>query len=97
MRQHREKYCRYREGKLAKPRAVTRQRGVVEIDDDWEFWSDADECRIWRTNVSINGRVRDYRMAPEGDVVDVERWLFGEEALVRKVFDLMHEYLVKGR
>ncbi len=31
------------------------------------------------------------------DVHDVQRWLLAEEALVRRVYDLMDEYLVRGR
>ena len=71
LQSHREKYCRYREGKKARRPAVARERRVVEIDDgDIEFWGDGDEVYVVRTNVSVNGRVRDYTMIPTEDVVD---------------------------
>lgn len=96
--QHREKYCRYRHGKKAKQSVVARRRVAVEIDDDEiEFYGD--ECYVSRTQVSANGRVRDYTMLPsfENEFVDVERWMIAEEGAVKQVFELMHEFLVKGR
>ena len=94
---HKEKYCRYRQGKKARQPAVARQpRNVVEIDDgDLEFWGD--QCYATRTNVGANGRARDYEMLPCDGVVDVEQWFTAEAAAVRTVFGKLYEYLVKGR
>ena len=97
LRQHMEKYCRYREGRKARQPVVARQRGVVEIDDDYEFWSDGDTSKMLRTHVSVNGRARDFEMKPNDDAYDVRRWLLDEEALVRLVYDRMVEYEVRGR
>jgi len=90
---HREKYCRYRDGKKAKSPAVARQRGEVEIDDEYEFWGDT--CCVYRTQLSVKGRAHDFVMLPTIDVYDVGRWLYAEEAVVRNVFDRMDEFLVK--
>ena len=95
LHQHQDKYCRYREGKKAKQPAVARQRGVVEIEGDDAFRSD--DCRVVRARVSVSGRVRDYEMIPSNPAVDVERWMTAEEALVKRVFDQMGEFLVRGR
>ena len=62
----------------------------------WWYWV-LYESHIVLTRVSINGRARDYIMLPSDDVVDVERWLSAEEALVRRVYDQMNEFLVRGR
>ena len=91
-----EKYCRYRLGKKAKAPAVAR-RDVVEIDDDAMFWSDGDESLICRSRISINGRARDFELVPMAAVADPSRWLLHEEVLVRRVYDLMNEYCVRGR
>ena len=94
---HRENYCRYRHGKKAKQPVVARQRQVVEIeDDDYEVWSENDNF-ISLSKVNASGRVRDYEMKSSEDVCDAERWLLSEEALVRKVFERMDEFLVRGR
>ncbi len=98
LQQHRERYCRYREGKKAKQPAVARQRGIVRIDDDdIVSWDDAEENFVYRSGVSANGRVRDYEMIPTDVVCDARRWLFSEEALVREVFDRFGEFFVRGR
>ncbi|MEL7521029.1 MAG: endonuclease domain-containing protein, partial [Cyanobacteria bacterium J06553_1] len=94
--QHQEKYCRFRDGKKAKKTAAARTNRFF-VDDDWVFWSAEETSNVSRTAVSVNGRVRDYAMVPEEDVVDPERWLYEEEPLVEKVFNLMHEFLVRGR
>ena len=96
LRRHMDKYCRYRLDMKAKQPVVTR-RAPVEIDDDWEFWGD-DESFITRTRLSKKGRVRDYQVVPAtADVVDVRQWLSQEEVLVRRVFELMSAFHVKGR
>ena len=95
LQQHREKYCRYREGKKAKRSVVFHQRDVEIDDGDIEFWSD--DSHIAPTHVSINGRTRDYMMLPSDGVVDAERWLSAEEALVRCIYDEMNEFLVRSR
>ena len=97
LQRHEERYCRYREGKKAKQPVVARQRDDVQIEGDDEFWSEGDGSRVVRTRISVNGRVRDYEMLPSDDVMDVERWLTGEEALVRRVFGEMDEFLIRGR
>ena len=100
LRRHKEKYCRYREGKKARPPVVARQ-SVKEIDDDdGEIWSKTNaryESYVVRTKVSLDGRVRDYEMRPEEEVLNVESYLTDAEALVKTVFDKLSEYLVKGR
>ncbi|MEL7181826.1 MAG: hypothetical protein AAFN63_18715 [Pseudomonadota bacterium] len=80
----------------ARQPVVARQRvaAVVDIDDDEMIQSEGSS--VSRTHVSANGRARDYELMSSG-VCDVERWLSAEEALVRRVFDKMDEYLVKGR
>ena len=89
--QHREKYCRYRQGKKARQPAVARQpRNAVEVEDQYEFWGD--ECYAARTKVSANGRARDYEMLPCDDVVDVEHWFTAEMAAVRSVIEKLFEY-----
>lgn len=93
LQQHRRTYCRYREEKKAKA-PIHRQRDAVNIVDDEEFRSES--SHIVRSRVSVNGRVRDYTMTSD-NAVDVERWCFAEEALVRRVFDHMDEHLVRGR
>ena len=94
--QHRENYCRYRGGKKAKQPAVARQRAVVNVNDGACVWGD--ECVLQRTRVGGNGRARDFSLTPTVRVVDVEAWLNGEvEALVESKFDLLSEFLVKGR
>ena len=92
-----ESYCRYRHGKRAKQPVVARSRGVVEIDDAEDYYSDDDESCLIRTNVSVNGRARDYEMRSADENVDVYRWLLNEEALVKRVYDKMFEYRVRGR
>ena len=42
----------------------------MDVDDDGEFWGD--ECLTTRTNVSANGRARDYTMCPVDDEIGVE-------------------------
>ena len=65
LKQHREKYCRYREGKKAKSSVVDCRRGVVNIDDgEIEFRGENDVSYITRTRVSVNGRARQYEMVP---------------------------------
>ena len=92
---HLEKYCRYRQGKKAKQPVVARQRVAVDIDDGGEFWGD--ECLAIRTNVSANGRARDYTMCPVDDEIDVECWLNAEKGAVKSVHEKLNEFLVKGR
>jgi len=99
LRKHRAEYCRYRNGKKAR-QPVARHRDVVEIDDgEFQYMSDdaRNESYIIRTNVSLNGRVRDYELRSDDEVLDVERYLTAEEALVRTVFDAMGAFLIKGR
>ena len=94
--QHREKYCRYRGGKKAKRPVVARHRIVV--DDEDEIWAADGECYVVRTNVSANGRARDFTMEPsEENVTDVERWLTNEVHAVEELLERMKEFLVKGR
>ena len=76
---------------------MSSRRGVVAIDDDFEWWSPEETSRIERARVSVNGRARDYVMVSEDDVVDVERWLCAEEELVRRVFDVLDDFLIRGR
>ena len=95
LEQHQEQYCRYRKGKKAKQPVVVRQRGAVEVDDGRLLYSD--ESVLERASVSMNGRARDFRVTPDDEVLDAQRWLIAEEALVRQVYDLMNEYLVRGR
>ena len=97
LRQHREKYCRYRPQMKAKRQVKALAKVPAEIDDDDEYWGEGDESYVYRTKVSVNGRVRDYEMIPTGDVVDVKRWLLNEEALVKYLFDKMKDFLVRGR
>ena len=99
LKQHMEKYCRYRDGKKAKQPTVARQRGAVVIDDaDIEFYSERSESVIVRSNVSVNGRVRDYTMTPCGKkVVDPERWMMESRSCVRHVLDQMDAYFIRGR
>ena len=98
LEQHMTKYCRYREGKKA--RQPARQRHFVHIGDSNLVWFDDDETSwIERTDVSINGRVRDYTMFSDAveRIVDPQRWLMTNAELVRAVFDQFDDYLVRGR
>jgi len=45
----------------------------------------------------MDGVVRDYEIVPYDVVMDVRRWLFDEEEMMRQLFAEMSEYLVKGR
>ena len=45
----------------------------------------------------MNGVARDYELVPYDAVMDVERWLIEEEEMMRRVYDEMSEYLVRGR
>ena len=81
---------------MAKSSAVVRTSDVVEIVDR-ELWNDDDSSFITFARVSANGRVRDYEMIPDVDVVDPARWLRAEESLVESLFERMNEYVVKGR
>ena len=95
LRQHREKYCRYREGRRA-PRPAARVRlNAVSVTDDIEF--DSERSCLRRKHVGLNGRVRDYDLIPNERVVDVERWLSAEESLVRRLYDALDDYVIKGR
>ena len=96
LQRHRENYCRYRLGKKAKQPAVARQRGAVVIADDEVLRSESGSC-ISRSKVGGNGLARDYEMKPSDGVVDPERWLSDEEVLVRRVFERLSEFSVKGR
>ena len=92
---HRERYCRYRKGRRA-PRPAARVRmNAVSVTDDVEFVSERSCLR--RKRVGVNGRVRDYDLIPNERVVDVERWLSAEESLVRRLYDVFDDYVVKGR
>ena len=92
---HQELYCRYRNGKKAKC-PVARQRDVVEIDDgDAQFGSDDNVAS--RTQISLNGRVRDYELHPTRPEFDVPRWLTEVEEIVKRVFRQFDDYLVRGR
>ena len=97
VRNHQEKYCRYRSGRKARQPAVARQRNVEIDDGEIEYWGADDVSSVIRTNVSMNGRARDYEMRPTESVMDVGSWLTSEEALVRDVFDAMGDCLIKGR
>ena len=93
---HQENYCRYRKGKKAKQPVVARRRGVVDVSDGAWLWGDVSVLQ--RTAVGVNGKARSFLLTPCDRVLDVEEWLSGEEeALVRSKFDLLCEYLVKGR
>ena len=92
---HIENYCRYRHGKNARQSAVARQRQVAEIDDGEDLQNEG--SHISQMNVSVNGLARDYEMMSSYVVYDVERWLFAEETLVKRVFDKIDDFLVKGR
>ena len=99
LQQHRANYCRYREGKYAKqPRTnvVRTVRRDVEVNDT-EFRSESSCLR--RVKVALNGYVRDYEMVPVSDVVvvDPERWMRGDDALVEELHDVMTDYVVKAR
>ena len=89
---HQEHYCRYRQGKKAKPSTVARQdrNAVAHVEDQYEFYGE--ECCAVRTQVSANGRARDFEMEPTDVVRDVERWLLAEEGAVRGVYDRMDEF-----
>jgi hypothetical protein len=80
--------------KKAKPSGKRSQNGVVNIANDEEFRNET--SYIFRSRVSANGRARDYVMSSE-NVADAEQWLHAEEVLVRRLFDQMDEYLVRGR
>ena len=96
LKQHRELYCRYREGKKTKPRATVR-RDVVGIDDNEVQYSTFDRS-IVRTHVSMNGLVRDYMLhMNDGRDFDVESVLMEEMPLVKQVVDKFDEFLIKGR
>ena len=96
LNKHRENYCRYRQGKKAKQPVVARRRDVVEVNDGGWLWGDV--SFLERTEVGVNGKARNFSLTPRERVLDVEEWLSGEEeALVRNKFDLLSEYLVKGR
>ena len=70
----------------------------MKIDDgEIEFRGEDDESYITRTRVSVNGRAREYEMVPHQELVEPERWIHAEEALVKRVFDQMDEFLVRGR
>ena len=100
LKQHQEKYCKYREGKKAKTIVVNRHRRAISIDDgEIEFWAEEDDdpSYISRKQVSVNGRAREYEMVSVDAIVDPERWMYAEEALVRTVFEQMNEFLVRGR
>ena len=100
LKQHKDKYCKYRDGKKAKLSRVDCHRRAVNIDDgEIEFWSEDndDDSFITRTRCSVNGRAREYEMVSCHDVVDPERWIRAEESLVRTVFEQMDEFLVRGR
>jgi len=66
----------------------------VRVDDE-VFRSEG--SRVSRTRVSANGHARDYTMVSNAVVYDVERWLTAEEALVRRVYDELDAYVVRGR
>ncbi|MEL7522029.1 MAG: hypothetical protein AAGJ80_10515, partial [Cyanobacteria bacterium J06553_1] len=94
---HQESYCRYRQGMRAKQPAVARQRVVVELEgDELELWSENDSF-ISLTDTSVNGRVRDYEMKSSEEVYNVDRWLTDEETLVRRKFDELDAFFVRGR
>jgi len=57
----------------------------------------ARQSAVARQSVSVNGLARDYEMMSSYVVYDVERWLFAEETLVKRVFDKIDDFLVKGR
>ena len=93
---HREKYCRYRKGKQAKPKMSKRSAtNVVTLNDDDEFVSSS--SRLSRQRVSINGVIRDYLLVPNETVHDAVLWMRNEEVLVRRLFDVMDGFIVKGR
>ena len=92
-----ENYCRYRDGKKAKKNVVVRREEAVEIDDGEEAFLSENETYIVRTRVSMNGRARDYEMLSFDDVVDAQRWMVAEEALVRRVYDQFDDFCVRGR
>ena len=100
LKKHRAEYCRYRNGKKARKPFAACHRDIVDIDDgEIEYLSGdgRDESYVVRTNVSLNGRVRDYELRAQNEVLDVERYLTAEEVLVKTVFDAMGEFLIKGR
>ena len=84
-----ELYCRYRNGKKAKPPVVARQRGVVEIDDgeNVRFWSDDEVNAVDRTRISANGRARDYEVWSTRPQYNVPNWLSDVEDVVHEVFE----------
>ena len=55
--------------------------------------------RMTRTGFGANGHARDYTMVSTDNTVvyDAERLMTAEKALVRQVYDVPHEYVVKGR
>ena len=91
--QHMEKYCRYRLGKKAKQSVM--RRGDVLIDDDCEFRNE--QSVVNRKGTSKRSHARDYELTTRENVVDVQRWLLQEEPLVRRVYDALYEYHIKGR
>ena len=100
LRKHLEQYCRYREGRRAKKPVVARQRGVVQVDDDDVVYrSEGETSRITLVGTSKNGWCRDYELrGMQSVVVDPQRWLLSEEALVRHVVDeVCGAYMVRGR
>ena len=100
---HMERYCRYRAGKRAKPKmsrtAVVRQASAMNAADlnDAEF--DSSSSRLWRRAVSVNGFLRDYLLESNSNepVLDAMLWLTNEELLVQRLYDVMDDYVVKGR
>ena len=70
----------------------------MNIDDgEIVFRGEDDQSYITRTRVSVNGRAREYEMVPRQELVDPERWIHAEESLVKRVFEQMDEFLVRGR
>ena len=96
--QHKDRYCRYREGKKAKA-LVVRQRVSVQIaDEQINLRGDGDEAtRVVLHGKNDNGRVRDYHMFPSHPNVDVSQWLHGEGHTVKHVFDRFNAFCVRGR
>ncbi|MEL7306377.1 MAG: endonuclease domain-containing protein [Pseudomonadota bacterium] len=94
LQQHREKYCRYRKGKKARKTKATLKNKPVSMYDD-EFVSDFSILK--RTRVSLSGLVRDYEMKSNEVVKDAVLWLRNEDILVRQLYDVMTDYVVKGR
>jgi len=96
--QHEEKYCRYREGKKAKP-LRNKMTDVVNVGDEQAVLrsgdDDAASC-IRLLSASVNGRARDYVLTPH-DVADVHILLPREEPLVERLIDRFDDFLVRGR